>query len=251
MLKQATPSPTQRKQANRIQFYPAWMRLVFWLVMASSTLVSIYLRLVWPRISRWGATDEVVDKPLPGDELVPEPILVTTKAINIHAKSQDVWPWIAQLGVDRGGMYSYLWIENALLHLNVTNVETIHPEWQNLQVGDFIRFTPKDFALNPGPGLYVLIVDPYQTIAGCFGLEDEPADCDAAPTWQFILEPQGANATRLILRSRTPGTPTKAAILGSKIGYAFQFFMERKMLLGLKERAEAQAVPHIAPTIAQ
>ena len=249
MLKQATAAPTQRKQASRKRFLPAWMRVVVWLAIASSMLVAIYVSLVWPRISRWGATDEVVDKPLPGDELVPEPLLVTTKAVTIHANPQDVWPWIAQLGVDRGGMYSYLWVENALLHLNVTNVDTIHPEWQNLQVGDFIRFTPKDFALNPGPGLYVQIVQPDVALAGCFGLEDEPADCGAAPTWQFVLEPQGTNATRLILRSRTPGTPTTAAILGSKIGYAFQFFMERKMLLGLKERAEAYATAHINPDI--
>lgn len=241
MLNHTHASPTRCGQAKAMRFIPTWMSIIVWLGIASSFLVGYYVRFVWPRISRWGASDEVVDKPLPGDELVPDPILVTTKAITIQATLQEVWPWLAQLGVDRGGMYSDLWIENALLHLNVSNADEIHPEWQNLQVGDFIRFTPKDYALEPGPGLYVQILQPNVALAGCFGLDDEPVDCGEAPTWQFTLEPQSEHATRLILRSRTPGIPTKTAILGSKIAYWFQFYMERKMLLGLKARAEAHA----------
>lgn len=244
-------APTEREKALAMRFLPKWISLIAWLLLTVSFVLGIYTTLIWPRISRWGASDDEVDKSLPGDELVPDPLLVTTKAITIHAPPQAVWPWLAQLGVDRGGMYSYLWVENALLHLNVSNADEVHPEWQNLQVGDFIRFTPKDFALNPGPGLYVQILQPNVALAGCFGLEDEPVDCGAAPTWQFILAPQAGDLTRLILRSRTPGSPTKTAILGSKIAYLFQFYMERKMLLGLQARAEAHPTVHHDPAIAQ
>jgi hypothetical protein len=135
-------------------------------------------------------------------------------------------------------MYSYLWVENWLLRLHVENSDVIRPEWQTLQVGDFIRFTPKDFALNPGPGLYVMELQPNRALIGCFGMEDAAVECNASATWQFVLEPQADDATRLLLRSRTAGPPSAAATTGGKIGGAFQFYMERKMLLGIKERAE-------------
>ena len=120
----------------------------------------------------------------------------------------------------------------------MTNSEETRPEWQNLAVGDFIRFTPKDFALNPGPGLYVKALEPNHALVGCFGLENAPVDCNKSSTWQFILEPQSGDTTRLILRSNTSGSPTFSATIGAKFAQAFQFYMERKMLITLKERAE-------------
>jgi hypothetical protein len=184
--------------------------------------------------------------------LIADPSLVTTKAITINAPPQAIWPWLKQLGVDRGGMYSYLWVENWLLRLNVENSDELRPEWQGLAVGDFIRFTPKEYALNPGPGLYVLALEPEVALVGCFGMEGEAADCSQSSTWQFVLLAQGDQGqsdqgqsdetTRLILRSRSAGPPSLAASLGGKVGGAFQFYMERKMLLTLKARAESMNV---------
>ena len=201
-------------------------------------LIGLYYLLVWPWISRWGATDAEVQDSLPGDDLIAAPIFVTTKAITIQATPDKVWPWIMQLGVDRGGMYSYLWVENWLMRLNVQNSDEIHPEWQNLQVGDFIRFTPKEFALNPGPGLYVKQLEPNYALTGCFGLENSPADCNNSATWQFVLVPQANGATRLILRSQTAGSNAPTTMAAAKLAQAFQFYMERKMLLTLKARGE-------------
>jgi len=212
-----------------------------WIATAISVVITVYLTVVWPIISRWGATETEAERELPGDDLIVNPLLVTTKAVTIQASPEEIWPWLAQLGVDRGGMYSYLWVENGLLHLNVKNTDEIRPEWQNIQVGDFLRFTPKDFPLNPGPGLYVLAVEPNRFLVGCFGLENAAANCNAAATWQFVLEPQPDNTTRFILRGRTAGEPTGPARFGAKLGYVFQFYMERKMLLTLKEHAEAHA----------
>lgn len=198
--------------------------------------VGVYFLFIWPWISHWGASNEEVQQTFPGDDLIPNPAVVTTKAITIQARPQAIWPWLVQLGVDRGGMYSYLWVENWLLRLQVKNSDEIRPEWQTLQVGDFIRFTPKDFALNPGPGLYIVAIEPNHALVGCFGMEGRPVDCNQSGTWQFLLTPQRDNTTRLLLRSA--GAPSAFASVGGKFAHAFVFYMERKMLLGIKQRAE-------------
>jgi hypothetical protein len=138
-------------------------------------------------------------------------------------------------------MYSYLWVENWLLRLGVQNTDEIRPEWQTLNVGDFIRFTPKDFALNPGPGLYVLAMEPNRALVGCFGMEQTAPDCSLSATWQFVLDPQADGSTRLILRSRNADLGSALVANGAKFANVFQFYMERKMLIGIKQRAEMLA----------
>lgn len=196
----------------------------------------LYFILAWPWLSRWGAIEEEIQQTLPGDSLTPPPALVTTKALTIQAPPEAIWPWLVQLGVDRGGMYSYLWVENGLLRLNVKNIEEIRPEWQQIAVGDFLRFTPKEYPLNPGPGLYVNAIEPNHALVLCFGMENTPPDCTY--TWQFVLAPQADGATRLILRSIQPAGASWIANAAGEIAQAFPFYMERKMLLTLKERAE-------------
>jgi hypothetical protein len=208
---------------------------------ALAVVVATYFLLVWPWISRWGTTYDETQRTLPGDELIPTPSFVITKAISVHAPPEMIWPWLVQLGVDRGGMYSYLWVENWLLRLGVQNTDEIRPEWQTLNVGDFIRFTPKDFALNPGPGLYVLAMEPNRALVGCFGMEQTAPDCSLSATWQFVLDPQADGSTRLILRSRNADLGSALVANGAKFANVFQFYMERKMLIGIKQRAEMLA----------
>jgi hypothetical protein len=241
----AATSSNVRPQAYR----PLGWRILLSLVGALSLALPLYFLVVWPWISRWGATNEEALHKLSGDELVANPSVVTTKAITINAPPQAVWPWLMQLGVDRGGMYSYLWVENWLLHLNVTNSDAIHPEWQDLQAGDFVRFTPKNFALNPGPGMYVVRMETNHALIGCFGIEGSTVDCNRSATWQFILTPQADHTTRLILRSRMAGPPSVIASLAGKLAYAPQFYMERKMLLGIKQRAEMFNISQILPSL--
>lgn len=54
------------------------------------------------RYNRWGATDEECRAPMPGDELVPDPVLTSTRAVTIGAPPDAVWPWLAQIGQGRG-----------------------------------------------------------------------------------------------------------------------------------------------------
>jgi hypothetical protein len=200
-----------------------------------ATAIVVYAVMVYPWISRWGATAlETADR-YPGDELVAEPRFRTTRAVSVKAAAEKIWPWLVQLGVDRGGMYSYDWLEN-LCGLKVHSVDRIVEEWQDLQPGGFIRLTPPDYAIQPGPGLYVTEMDAPNALIGCFGMEGQPpAAC--TNSWQIILQPEAGDSTRLILRSHTaaPG------ILPTALGKAFQFpvwIMEQGMLRGIKARAE-------------
>lgn len=209
----------------------------FWRILAIVVAIwigvtAIYLLFLWPWMRTWGATEAEIAAALPGDDIVPAANLQTTKGITIQAPPEVIYPWLLQIGVDRGGMYSYDWLEN-LFGLHVHTTDRILPEYQNVQVGDFWRFTPEDYVLNPGPGLYVRQLLANEAVLLCFGLESKP-DEPCFDTWQFVLLPQADGSTRLLLRSNM----AMEQELPIKLTYFIQFLMERKMLLTLRERAQ-------------
>ncbi len=194
--------------------------------LAGAATLSAYLFLLRPWHIRWGATDEETQMPLPGDELVPRPNLEATYAITIEASMREVWPWLVQIGQDKGGFYSYTWLEN-LVGCHMHNAGRIVPEFQMLRVGDTVRLHPK------APPLPVLICDPPQALV--LG-----SNMDSPGTWGFYLKEVGANRTRLIIRGRGDWRPGLLNWLGKYIVFEpAHFIMERKMLLGIKERVEA------------
>jgi hypothetical protein len=189
----------------------------------SVAALSAYAFLVRPWHLRWGATDEEVNMPLPGDEFVEDPKLNATHAITINAPAAAVWPWLVQLGQRRGGFYSYTWLEN-LVGCEMHNANRIVPEWQDLKVGDEVWLHPK------APPLRVLAIEPGRAIV----LEK---------CWSFILHPIDENTTRLIIRGRGEFNPDlKNGLLNFLLWRGIfepaHFIMERKMLLGIKQRAE-------------
>jgi hypothetical protein len=203
-------------------------------------LFVMYGLFVLPWMNTWGATAEEVRATLPGDELVPNPVSQTTQAITVRAKPEQVYPWLLQIGVDRGGMYSYDWLEN-LFGLNVYTIDRIVPELQNVKPGDFWGFTPKDSNISNGPGVFVMKLDPNRAVIGCFGaLSAPPPPCTG--TWQLVLQPQNDGATRLILRARTDAASPMTGIFGA-IFDPITFVMQRGMLLGFRDRIEAANQP--------
>ncbi|MGH3251196.1 MAG: hypothetical protein ACRDOI_33990 [Trebonia sp.] len=172
----------------------------------------------------WGARDEEVTAKLPGDELLADAGLVTTRAVTVDAPPEAIWPWLAQLGSGRGGAYSYDWIEN-LLGLNMHSARKILPEFQDLKAGD-------DLLLGSGgPTMGVEVVDAPRTLA--FRSSDQNW------AWIFALRPDG-DSTRLISRNRIA---TKALPPAGRLFYLLfmepgSLVMERKMLHGIKRRAE-------------
>ena len=171
----------------------------------------------------WGATEEEAGRSLPGDELLEDPAVVSTRAITIDAPPSAVWPWLVQMGSGRGGAYTYDWIEN-LFGLGMHSAERINPEWQNLAVGDVI---PGRESLQ---GMRVEVLDPERALV--------TRSEDGTWVWAFVLEDLGGR-TRLLSRNRI-AMPDPS--LGDRIGMAVMepgsLVMERKMLHGIKERAE-------------
>ena len=115
-----------------------------------SAFLTPFLR---PRRARWGATDDEIRRTLPGDQLVPHPKWGWTHAVTIKAPVAEVWPWLVQMGQARAGFYSYECLEN-FFGCDIHNADRIIPEFQNVQVGDSIRFHPKI------PAYTVVLVEP-------------------------------------------------------------------------------------------
>ena len=194
----------------------------------------------------WGATSTEVSRSLPGDDLVPHPKWQWTHAVTIRAPAAAIWPWMAQMGQGRGGFYSYELLEN-MVGCRIHNADRVIPELANLQVGDEILLHPKT------PGLPVAIVDPGRALvlhAGAWSPTEAPSESAAETpasystvSWMWFLEPIDETSTRLISRYRTDYGPGLANRLGygTVITQPVGFAMSRKMLLGIKQRAEAVA----------
>ena len=190
-----------------------------------------YALVARPWFLKWGATSFEVVKPLPGDELLPKARASATRAITIQAPPSRVWPWIAQIGQGKGGFYSYTWLEN-LFGCQIVNANRIHPEWQNVKAGDSVRLHP---GMAPIP---VTLVEPERAlILGGMARTDRHIP---PVTWAFVLERAPGNATRLLIRWRAqPSASITDQILNQYLIEPIHFIMERRMMLGIRERAEA------------
>ncbi len=219
-------------------------RTLRWTAAATAVTVqaaAAYVTVVRPWLLRWGATDEETVRPLPGDDLVARPRGTATRAVSIEAPVAEVWPWLVQLGQGRGGLYSYDWLEN-LIGCDIHSVDRIVPELQDLKPGDAIRLVREDY---PVPLFFeVTTVEPEHALVlhtpgdSAENLEKGLPDM----SWALIVEPLPDGRTRLIARTRTTFKPTLSSQLWNGKGLEpFAFLMERRMLLGIKERAEMWA----------
>jgi hypothetical protein len=187
--------------------------------------------------SRWGLDQTQAARSLPGDELVPNAAWSYTHGVEIEAPAAAVWPWVAQVGADRAGFYSYEWLEN-LLGCELENAERVNEEWQ-IQPNDRLSLHPK---------LPPLRVERYE--AGHYFVAFAPVDEQArardkpwcSVSWLFFVEPLGAQRCRLISRYRADHSHHFAARLGfgPALIEPISFVMDRSMLLGVKERAERE-----------
>jgi hypothetical protein len=181
----------------------------------------------------WGSTRAERATLLPGDELVPEPATITTRAVDIAAPAEDVWPWLVQLGQDRAGLYSYDWLENAF-GLHICNADRIHPEWQHLETGDRVRLIPAGWPPLPaGLALPVARIEPGRSLV----LRMAPPEVPWDAIWSFHVIPTGPGSCRLISRSRGAVT-SLARSIGDRLMDPVTLVMTRRMLLGIKQRAE-------------
>ena len=199
---------------------------------ATAGATAAYILAARSRQLRWGATDEESEGPLPGDDLIEKADITATRAITIRASSSEVWPWIAQLGQGRGGFYSYDFLEN-LVGCDIHSADRIVPEWQDVEVGDEVRFAPE-------VGLAVASLEQGRSLVLRGGV---PIGNIAPPydfTWAFVLRNGPDKTTRLLVRERYAYKRPWARLIVEPTE-VLSFVMSQKMLRGIKERAERTA----------
>lgn len=182
-------------------------------------------------ILNWGARPDEVVRRLPGDDLLADADIVATRAITIDTPPSAVWPWLIQMGPGRGGVYTYDWIEN-LFGLNMHSADRIVPEWQSMKTGDEWH--------NPqGGSMRMELVEPERALA--------MRSDDGSWVWAFVLVEEDGR-TRFISRNRFIEKGGRLANLaGMLLMEPGSLVMERKMLLGVKARAERLALEGRSP----
>ena len=200
-----------------------------------AAIITPFLRA---RRNHWGLGPAGAERVMPGDDRVRSPAWSWTHAIEVAAPAADVWPWVAQIGADRAGFYSYAALEN-MVGCGVRNAERIHPEWQDREGTELV--------LHPrAPALPIVEVEPGHHLVA-HGAPDPRAREDGrswtAASWLLMVEPLGASRCRVVSRYRSAHSGDLRTRLGfgpallEPIGFA----MDRRMLTGIRDRAERVA----------
>jgi hypothetical protein len=189
----------------------------------------------------WGATKAESQMQLPGDTLVGDPAIQTTEAVYIDAPVSAVWPWLVQMGQDRGGFYGCQGLKN-LVGLRHQDADRVHPEWQQIAVGDVVRLTPEGWmGLPDGVTLTVSEIVPEK----CIVLNVERPELRWNAAWSFHLQPHWEDRVQLLTRARIslrhPGEVFAMELVRPMIALG-----TRGLLLGIKHRVER--LPSTNPT---
>jgi hypothetical protein len=185
-----------------------------WLTVAGVLAPFVDHGLVRPWLRRWGSAPDELSRPLPGDPAT-TPMIRATRAVTVRAPAEEVWRWLVQIGQDRGGFYSYDWLEN-LAGCQLHSAEQIREEWQHREAGD---------PLTMFPGFATTLT------------EVNPPHALVIENWgAYVIEPIDGHSCRLLARSNIePNAGGVVYVLLIELPHAV---MERKMLLGIKKRAE-------------
>jgi hypothetical protein len=190
------------------------------------TFALLYWFPIRRRMSRWGATRSDLTRVMAGDALLVDPMYSGTMAVTVNARPEHIWPWLVQIGYQRGGLYSYDWLDRLFGYLDRPSATRILPEFQHLAVGDGIP-------VGHGPSWPVATIDPNRAL-----VLDMRNRGGFDWVWQFGLYPVDESRTQLVTRSCVR-TNTAWARLATHAIEPAGFLMTRRMLLGLKQRAEA------------
>jgi hypothetical protein len=196
--------------------------------------LAVYATILRPRLLRLGATRAEATAALPGDALTPAATFEATNGITISAPAEAVWPWLVQLGQDRGGFYSYELLEN-LAGLDIHNADDLVPAWQDLAVGDTVRLAPPDHpAVTDEAGyLRVALADPDRALV--LRTDDDPPTW----TWAFVLAPVDRTSCRLLVRSRI-AVESSAGRVGAVALEPVSTLLTVGMLRGIRRRSERE-----------
>jgi hypothetical protein len=219
------------------------------LAVAVVLTLAVFVAGVRPWYLQWGATDDEARAPLSGDEIIPNADRQETRAITIRASVDRVWPWLAQLGQDRGGFYSYDILEN-LVGCAMPTEDVLRPDKQSWQLGDKLWMYPSDKAGGIGFATLRSYV-PGRSLGFGTRMTGRPLSEPEDGSWSFVLVPLGDSATRFLVRGR--GAPGRS-LLGVAFDRSFfepvHFLMERRMMIGIAQLAEGSNRHRLANHVA-
>ena len=214
------------------------------LAVIGALTVGAYALVLRPRLLRWGATDDEVRAPYPGADLIPGGARSATMAATIDAPPGKVWPWLAQMGYGRAGWYSWDHLDN----WGHSSDERLHPEWQQLAVGDRLPSMPEEkawwevAALEPGRFL---------GLRASMDLRGRPFDPKGArprfftdSLWGFLLEELPEGRTRLVVSGYWALRPRWLQAVASVLFLEpAHWVMQTRQFANLKRLAEGEATP--------
>ena len=205
-------------------------------------LLALFFLFVRPWYRGWGADqDGLRNAHLPGDTLLWRGTPHETRAVLIHAPAEQVWPWIAQIGQDRGGFYSYEILED-LAGCEMTNLDHLDPSLQRWKAGDKLWMYPPRKAGGVGQAPLALH-SPGHALVFYTRRPTTPLTAPPDGTWAFIVEPADRETSHFIMRATAQG---RVGLLGTAfergVFEPIHFAMERKMMEGVKARAEGKSV---------
>jgi proline iminopeptidase len=208
-------------------------------LVAAAAVVGVYATVVRPRLLRSGATDDEVRDPYPGSDLVPGSTRGSTMAVTIDAPPQRVWPWLVQMGHDRAGWYSWDRLDN----VGRRSADHVHPEWQDVSVGDRMASAPD--------GTYwfeVAALEPPRFLAlrSCMDLRGRQVPAGGLrpraysdSVWCFLLNPLPGGRTRLVVSVYAAGRPR---VVNALAGFLFwepaHWVMQQRQFTNLRRRVE-------------
>ncbi len=195
--------------------------IIAFVALSQLLIYDIFLKSI---ITTWGASEKEVSMPMAGDDN--NFTITATRAISINAPKSEVWKWLMQLGADRGGFYSYSFIEEALGY-ETRHQDSITPEFKELKVGDLVRGSINEEHSVVPYNFEVLYIKPGET----FVLDN----------WgTFLVQEINGQQTRLIIRTQDIANKKNVWLrISSYLEVPFHFIMERRLLMGVKARAEA------------
>ncbi|MBN0043653.1 SRPBCC family protein [Streptomyces actuosus] len=204
----------------------------------------LYARRLRPRLLSWGATPDEAAADYPGDELFPDADTASTMATTLPAPPEEVWPWLAQMGADRAGWYSW----DRLDHCGEPSAERIEPDWQQLEEGQRLTATRDGNAW-----FTVARLEPNRTLVlrsdlRLPGGRSFDPQYDAVPRaradgiWGFHLRPTPDGGTRLVVRTRGRSHPHPLTRLFDVLfGEPAHFVMQTRQFHNLRHRVGAAA----------
>lgn len=208
---------------------------------------ALVFHLLWirPRLVNWGATEDERTTVYPGDDLIPDATHSSTMATTLPAPPEAVWPWLVQMGGDRGGWYAWDWLDNA----GRPSADRIVPEWQALDVGQHLYRAPR----GPMNWFTVVVLEPTRSLVlrGSYGLLTgrSLADRSAPPPWAWVdglwgfhLQPTPRGHTRLVIRQRSRShPPVFARMYELLVGEPVHVAMQTRQLHNLSVRVRPVA----------